>query len=96
MSVVLEVTHDYFRLYDGEERCMQGFGGGPLRRPRYRWKDNIKTDLREVGWGVRYWIDLAQDRDRWRALQNAVMNLWVPYNGVNLLISSQDLLASQS
>jgi hypothetical protein len=50
----------------------------PLRRPRRRWVDNIKMDLREVGWDGRDWIDLAQDRDRWRASVNAVMNLRVP------------------
>jgi hypothetical protein len=43
-----------------------------------RWVDNIKIDLREVGWNGMDWIDLAQDRDRWRALVNAVMNLRVP------------------
>jgi hypothetical protein len=48
------------------------------RRPRRRWEDNIKMDLREVGWGGVDWINLAQDRDRWRALVNTVMNLWVP------------------
>jgi hypothetical protein len=50
----------------------------PLGRPRRRWEDNIKMDLREVGWGSMDWIDLVQDRDRWRALVNTVMNLWVP------------------
>jgi hypothetical protein len=50
----------------------------PLGRSRRRWEDNIKMDLREVGWGGMDWVDLAQDRDRWRALVNAVMNLWVP------------------
>jgi hypothetical protein len=49
----------------------------PLGRPRRRWEDNIKMDLREVGWGGMDWINLAQDRDRWRALVNAVMNLRV-------------------
>jgi hypothetical protein len=49
-----------------------------LGKPRRRWKDNIKTDLREIGWDSMDWIDLAQDRDQWRALVNAVMNLWVP------------------
>ena len=47
----------------------------PLRRPKRRWEDNIKMDVQEVGSGGMYWIDLAQDRDRWRALVNAVMNL---------------------
>jgi hypothetical protein len=50
----------------------------PLRRPRRRWEDNIKMDLREVGWGGMDWINLAQVRDGWRALVNAVMNLRVP------------------
>jgi hypothetical protein len=49
----------------------------PLGRPRCRWEDNIKMDLQEVGWGMD-WIEMAQDRDRWRALVNAVMNLRVP------------------
>jgi hypothetical protein len=49
-----------------------------LRRPRYRWVDNIKVDLREVGWGGMNWVNLAQDRDQWRALVNTIMNLQVP------------------
>jgi hypothetical protein len=49
----------------------------PLGRPRRRWVDNIKMDLREIGWDSMDWIDLAQDRDQWRALVNAVMNLRV-------------------
>jgi hypothetical protein len=52
--------------------------GRPLGRPRCRWEDNIKMDLKEVGWGGMDWIDMAQDRDRWRALVSAVMNLRVP------------------
>jgi hypothetical protein len=52
-------------------------GKRPLRRPRRRWKDNIKMDLREIGWGGVDWIDLARDRDHWRALVNTVMNLRV-------------------
>jgi hypothetical protein len=50
----------------------------PLGRPRRRWEDNIKMDLQEVRCGVMNWIELAQDRDRWCALVNAVMNLRVP------------------
>jgi len=50
-------------------------GKRPLRRPRHRWEDNIKMDLQEVGFGVMDWIELVQDRDRWRALVNVVMNL---------------------
>jgi hypothetical protein len=49
----------------------------PLGRPRRRWVDNIKMDLRETGWDGMDWIDLAQNRDQWRALVNAVMNLRV-------------------
>jgi hypothetical protein len=49
----------------------------PLGRPRHRWEDNIKMYLQEVGWGME-WIELAQDRERWWALVNAVMNLRVP------------------
>jgi len=53
-------------------------GKRPLGIPRLRWEDNIKMDLQEVGCGGMDWIELAQDRDRWRAPGNAVMNLWVP------------------
>ena len=49
-------------------------GKKPLGRPRRRWEDNIKMDLEEVGRGCGYWMGLAQDRDRWRALVSTVMN----------------------
>ena len=52
-------------------------GKRPLGRPRRRWVDNIKMDLQEMGGGGD-WMELAQDRDRWWALVNTVMNLWVP------------------
>jgi len=52
-------------------------GKRPLETPRHRWKDNMEMDLQEVGCGGMEWIELAQDRDRWRALVNAVMNLGV-------------------
>ena len=52
-------------------------GKRPLGRPRRRWEDNIKMDLQEVGRGCGYWMELAQDRDRWRALVSTVMNFGV-------------------
>ena len=70
-------------MYGGEERRLQGLvwkseGKTTLGRPRHRWGDNIKMDLQEVGCGGMDWIELAQERDTWRALLNVVMNLWVP------------------
>jgi len=53
-------------------------GKRPLGRPRRRREDNIKMDLQEVGFGGMAWIELAQDRDRWRTLANVAMNLRVP------------------
>jgi hypothetical protein len=53
-------------------------GKSPLGRSRRRWVDNIQMDLLEIGWGCVDWIGLAQDRDKWRALVNEVMNLLVP------------------
>jgi hypothetical protein len=66
--------------YGREERCIKGFGGETwgkwtTERPRHRWEDNIKMDLGDVGWVGMSWIDLAEDRDMWRAVVNAVMNL---------------------
>ena len=69
--------------YGGGERRIQGFGGETggkesLERPRRRWEDNIKMNLQEIGGGGMDWIELAQYRDRWRALVAEVMNLRVP------------------
>jgi hypothetical protein len=50
----------------------------PLGRPRRRWENNIKMDLKEVGGGHGDWMELAQDRDRWRTLVGTVRNFWVP------------------
>jgi hypothetical protein len=67
----------------GEERNMYRVlmgkpeGKRPLGRPRRRWGNGIRMDLREIGWGSVDWIHLAQDRDRWRAVVNTVMNLRV-------------------
>ena len=68
----------------GEERVVyRGLvgkheGKKPLGRPRCRWEDNIDMTVQEVGYGGMEWIELAQDRDRWRAILNGVMNLRVP------------------
>jgi hypothetical protein len=64
----------------GAYSILVGRPGGrrPLGRPRCRWEDNIKMDLREIGFGDVEWIHLAQDRDRWRAPVNMIMNLRVP------------------
>jgi hypothetical protein len=53
-------------------------GKQPLGRSRHKWQGNIKMNLQEEGWGVIGWIDLAQDRDSWRTLVNAVIKLRVP------------------
>jgi hypothetical protein len=60
-------------------------GERPLRRPRRRWVDNIKMGLREIGWDGVDWIHVAQDRDKWRAHVNTVMNLRVPQNAGKFL-----------
>jgi hypothetical protein len=62
-------------------------GKRPLGRPRRRRVDNIKMDLREIEWDGMDWIDPAEDRDQWRALVNAVMNLQVPSNSGKFLSS---------
>ena len=67
----------------GEDRRIQGFGGEPegkrpLGRSRRRWEDNIKMDLQEFGCGGVDWVELTQNRDRWREIVNVVMNLQVP------------------
>jgi hypothetical protein len=62
-----------YRILVGRPAGRRQIGG-----PRRRWEDNIKMDLQDVGWEGMDWIDMAQDRDRWRAVVNAVMNLRVP------------------
>jgi hypothetical protein len=59
----------------------------PLGRQKLRWVDNIKIGLRDIGWYGMDWIDLAQDRDQWRALVNTAMNLRVPENARKFLSS---------
>ena len=85
----------------GERRCLyrvlvgQPVGKRLLGRRRHRREDNIKMDLQEVGWGGMDWIDLARDRDRWRALVSALMNLRVPYNAENFLTTSKPVRFSR-
>jgi hypothetical protein len=64
----------------GVDRVLVGKPEGrrPLGIPRRRWEENIKRDLQEVGGGCGYWMERAQDRDRWRTLVNTVMNFRVP------------------
>jgi len=67
----------------------------PLGRSRRRWEENIKIDLQEVGSNVMDWIDVAEDRDRWRTLVNAVMNLRVPWSAGNFLTSWEPISFSR-
>jgi hypothetical protein len=91
LYIYMYITEHVARM--GEERGAYRIlvgrpeGRRPLGKPRRRWDDNIKMDIREVGGGGRNWIELAQDRDRWLALVNAVMNLRVPWNAGNFLTS---------
>jgi hypothetical protein len=66
-------TRNAYRILVGKPE-----GKRPLGRPRHGWVDNMKIDLRKIGWDGVDWIDLAQNRDQWRALVNTVMNLRVP------------------
>jgi len=70
---LMGVWRDLYRVLVGKP-----VGKKPLARPRRRWEDNIKMYIQEMGSEGRNWIELARDRDRWRALVNAVMNLRVP------------------
>jgi len=85
----------------GEERGVyrvllgKPYGRRPLGRPTRRWVDNIRMDLQEVGCGYRDCIGLAQDRDRWRTLMSAVMNLRVPRNAGNFLTSCKTVSFSR-
>jgi transcription termination factor 2 len=69
----MEETRNAYRILVRKPK-----GKRPLGRPKHRWVDDIKMDFREIGWDGMDWIELAQDRDQWRALVNTVMNLRIP------------------
>ena len=79
-----------FRVLVGKQEVKS-----PLGRPRRRWVDNVRMDLQEVGCGYMDWIGRAQDRDRWRTLVSAVMNLRVPWNAGNFLTSCKPVSCSR-
>jgi hypothetical protein len=76
----MEAKRNAYRILVGKPE-----GKRPLGRPRCRWVDNIKMDLRKIGWDGMYWIDMVQDRDQWRALVNTALNLRVPQNAGEFL-----------
>jgi hypothetical protein len=78
LSAVRDCLFNIFAATLHTWRVRNPEGKRPLERPRRRWVDNIIMDLREIGWDGGDWVDLAQDRDQWRALVRAVMNLRVP------------------
>jgi hypothetical protein len=81
---------DVYRVLVGKPEGKRSLG-----RPRRRWEDNIRMDLQELGCGCEEWIELDQDRDRWRALMSAVRNLRVPLNAGNFLTSCKPVSFSR-
>ena len=77
---MIHSLYSFFSLIDLLYKILTGkpTGKRPLGRPRRRWEDNIRMDLQEIGIKAGNWVDSAQDRDYWRALVNAALNLWVP------------------
>jgi len=64
-------------MHERDEKHRQPEGKRPLGRPVQRWEHNIRMDLREIGWGGVNWMHLAQDRDKWQAVVNMMMNHWI-------------------
>jgi len=85
MSSLIICTFHYVAHMKEMKNCIQHFGQKiwRTRRHRNKWKDNIRMDLREIGWKGVDWIHLTQDRNHWHALVNRVMNLWVWQKTVN-------------
>jgi hypothetical protein len=79
-----------YRILVGEPEGM-----GPLWRSRRRWKNNIKMDLREIGWGSMYWIDLSSGGDEWSGVVNTVMNFLVIPSMLEIFLETERLAASQ-
>ena len=69
----MEEGRNAFKIVAGKPRGKRALG-----RPRRRWKDNIRKDLKEIGINMRNWVDLTEDRDYWRVLVNASLNLQIP------------------
>jgi hypothetical protein len=84
MTILLNVTVARMGEESKVYRVMVGKPEGkrPLGRPRRRWEDGVRVDLRQTGWGSVEWIQLADDRNRWRVLVNTEMNLWVLTPGI--------------
>jgi hypothetical protein len=84
MTILLNVTVARMGEESKVYRVLVGKSEGkrPLGRPRGRWEDGVRMDLRQTGWGSVEWIQLAEDRNRWRALVNTEMNLWVLTPGI--------------
>ena len=78
-----------FGLMQPEFKILTGkpTGKRPTKRTRRRWEDNIRMDLKEIDINTRYWVDSAQDRDYWRTLVNATLNIWFP-QAMGLVIPS--------
>jgi len=98
-SIIMRWAEHVARM--GEERVVYKVlvgkpeGRRPLGRPRLRWVDNIRMDLQEVVCGYMDWIGLVQDRDRWRTLVSAILNLRVPWNWGNFLTSCKPVSFSR-
>ena len=85
-NIVRVIKSGRLRWADNTARMEEG--KRPLERPRRRWENNIRMDLKEIAFNTRNWIDLAQDRNYWRALVNAPLKLRVPY-AMELVMANQ-------